>query len=178
MGIGSAGSFKNVVINYQESENSNKGIIVVPFLGIEEPAVKTQKYLGISGDNRNYFENGISKRDTTGAMSGECLQYSPTSSDIYIAHSFFIKAKKSTSQTLSLYVKKDSSFDGDVKAGVYFLGEMITDWEDFTPTTDDEYEKKEISINGSSITEDGVIELVVKVRGENGNIYVDNLEVN
>jgi len=174
-GILSGGSIENVIINYQES--SNKGIVVIPVLGNERPAIKVQKYK-ISGDNRNYFENGMSKRDTTGAMSGECLKYSPTSSDIYIAHSFFVKAKKSTSQTLSLYVKKDSSFDGDVKAGVYFLGEMITDWEDFTPTADYEYEKKEISINGSSITEDGVIELVVKVRGENGNIYVDNLEVN
>ena len=53
------------------------------------------------------------------------------------------------------------------------MGEKITGWTEWTPTTS--YEQKSIVASSGSITEDGVLELKIKVRGTAGNVYVDDI---
>jgi len=76
-------------------------------------------------------------------------------------------------QTLSAYIKDDASFNGDIQAAIYFMGEKITGWTEWTPTTS--YVKKEIVAAAGDITEDGVLELKIKVRGTTGLAFVDDL---
>ncbi|MEN6553944.1 MAG: NosD domain-containing protein [Methanobacterium sp.] len=141
----------------------------------ESPALSIQNYLA-KGDNRNYFYGGITKSNTANARSGKCLEYNPTSVDVYMSHSFFFKAVDATACTLSAYVQKTAAFDGDVQGAVYFLGLPVIDWTDITPTANDTYEKKSFSVTSGMVTDDSVLELRIKVRGTAGAVYVDDLE--
>jgi len=69
-------------------------------------------------------------------------------------------------------MKDDAGFNGDVVAALYFLGERITGWSTWSMTTD--YVEQDIVGALGDITEDGVIELRVKVRGTAGNVFADD----
>jgi parallel beta-helix repeat protein len=133
------------------------------------------QHFATAGDNRCYYEFGITYRDTANARSGECLKYDPTSAIYYISQSFFFRTDSGVAQTLSAYIKKEAAFNGDVQGAIYFMGEKITGWTTITPTANDTYEKKELVAAAGDITEDGVLELRIKVRGSAGNVYVDDL---
>jgi hypothetical protein len=141
----------------------------------EYPSIKCQRYQLTPGDNRCYFEYGITYRNTADARSGECLKYDPISATYYISQSFFFKADSGAAQTLSAYIKKEAAFNGDVQGAIFFMGVKITGWTAITPGSDDTYEKKELVAAAVDITEDGVLELIIKVRGAAGNIFVDDL---
>jgi len=67
---------------------------------------------------------------------------------------------------------------GDVQGAIFFMGEKITGWTDITPTEDNTYEQKSLVANAADITEDGVLELRIKVRGTSGkNVYVDDISI-
>ena len=53
------------------------------------------------------------------------------------------------------------------------MGVKITGWTEWTPTTS--YVQKTIVAASGDISEDGVLELRIKVRGTAGNVFVDDL---
>lgn len=70
-------------------------------------------------------------------------------------------------------MKDDATFNGDVRAALYFLGQKITGWTAWTMTTS--YVEQSIVAAAGDITEDGVVELRMQVRGTAGNVYADDL---
>ena len=138
----------------------------------EEPNVGIQHFKA-SGDNRCYYEYGVTYRDTTDARSTQCLKFDPKSALYYISQSFNFIAESGVAQTLSVYIKDDATFNGDIQACIYFLGERITGWTEWTPTTS--YVQQSIVAGAGDISEDGVLELRIKVRGTAGNVFVDDL---
>ena len=172
-GVGSKNSSNNIVNNYSGTGNSSGdvNILTAEHYG-EALCVKCQHFKTV-GDNRCYYEYGVTYRDTADARSTQCLKYDPTSAIYYISQSFFFKADSGVAQTLSAYVKDDASFNGDIQAAIYFMGEKITGWTEWTPTTS--YVQKSIVAASGDITEDGVLELRIKVRGTAGNVFCDDL---
>lgn len=138
----------------------------------EYPCVSCQHFK-TAGANKCFYEYGVTERDTTDARSTQCLKFDPTSAIYYILQSFFFKADSGVGQTLSAYIKDDSSFNGDIQAAIYFMGEKITGWTAWTPTTS--YVQQTIVAAAGDVTEDGVLELRIKVRGTAGNVFVDDL---
>jgi parallel beta-helix repeat protein len=142
----------------------------------DKPCLQFQKYNTAAGDHRCYYEYGNTVRDVTTPRTGtECLKYNPSSAIYYISQSFFFKADSGVQQTLSAYIRKTSTFNGDVQLAIFFEGIAIADWAAVTPTNNDTYEQKSAVAAAGSITEDGVLELRIKVRGSAGSIYVDDL---
>jgi len=164
-------SSNNIANKYSGTGNSKDVYVSAGHYG-DYPCLKCQHFK-TAGVNKCFYEYGTTERDTANARSGECLKYTPTSAVYYISQSFFFKADSGVSQTLSAYIKDDASFNGDVQAAIYFMGEKITGWTEWTPTTS--YEQKSIVASSGSITEDGVLELKIKVRGSAGNVYVDDI---
>ena len=172
-GILSLSSSNNIIPNYSGTGNSSDNIYISPnqFFG-DFPCALCQHF-NAAGTNKIFYEYGITERDIADAKSTQCLKYDPTSATYYISQSFFFKADNGVAQTLSIYVKDDASFNGDIQAAIYFMGVKITGWSEWTPTTS--YVQKSIVAASGSITEDGVLELRIKVRGTAGNVFVDDL---
>jgi hypothetical protein len=140
----------------------------------EKPALSIQ-HLNAAGTNQVVYEYGMSSRDTGTARSGECLRFAPTSATYYCAQSFYFAAASGVAQTLGAYVRNSAAFDGDVQGEVWFLGTKITGPTDITPSSDDTYESKTLNAAAVDITEDGVLELRIRVRGTAGYVYIDDL---
>jgi len=170
-------SSNNTINKYSGTGNASGDIYVNPEQHYGDyPCAKCQHFKA-AGTNKCFYEYGITERDTANARggSGECLKYDPTSATYYISQSFFFKADSGTAQTLSAYIKKEAAFNGDVQGAIYFMSVKITGWTAITPTSSDTYEQKSLVAAAGDITEDGVLELKIKVRGTAGNVYVDDL---
>lgn len=160
--------------NYSGTGNSNTDIYITSAAWCADlPRVKCQHFKAL-GDNRCYYESGVTYRDTADARSDECLKFDPSSATNYIRQNFHFRAASGVAQTLSAYIKDDASFNGDIQAAIYFMSIKITGWTEWAPTTS--YVKQELVAAAVDITEDGVLELAIKVRGTAGNVFVDDLE--
>ena len=172
-GIYLSTSSNNTINKYSGTGNSTGDIYVLPGKHFGDyPCAKCQHF-NAAGTNKCFYEYGVTERDIADARSTQCLKYDPTSAIYYITQSFFFKADSGVAQTLSAYVKDDASFNGDVHAAIYFMGVKTTGWTEWTPTTS--YAQKSIVAASGDITEDGVLELRIKVRGTAGNVFVDDL---
>lgn len=162
----------NIANKYSYTGNSTADVTISTARGLERPMLKCQ-HLNAVGANKCFYEYGITERDTANARSTQCLKYDPSSAVYYIMQSFFFKADSGVAQTLSAYIKDDASFNGDVQAAIYFMDEKITGWTEWAPTTS--YVQKSIVAASGDVSEDGVLELRIKVRGTAGNVFVDDL---
>jgi len=179
-GIRSGNSSNNIVNNYSGTSNTSGDIYVLQAQHYGEYPCLLMQHFKEAGDNRCYYEYGVTYRDTTNPRggTGECLKFSPTSTTYYISQSFYFAADSGVSKTISAYIRKDASLGGDVQGAIFFMGEKITGWTDITPTEDNTYEQKSLVANAADITEDGVLELRIKVRGSSGkNVYVDDISI-
>ena len=166
-------SLGSVVNNFAGTGNTNDVVVTAGKHFSEEPVLKMQHF-NTTGDNRCYYEYGVTYSDSTDhRTTAPCLKYDPSSATYYISQSFHFKADSGVAQTLSAYIKDDASFNGDVQAAIYFMGEKITGWTAWVPTTS--YVKHEIIAAAGSITENGVLELRIKVRGTAGLVFCDSL---
>ena len=174
------GSFTNAKINNYSGTGNTSGDFqfgTITYIG-ELPYLQIQHFKTL-GDNRCYFQYGMTYRDTDNAKDegGECLKFSPTSDTYYIRQGFYFAVKSGEEKTISAYIKKDSSFNGDVIGALYFMGKNITGWTDFTPSTSGTYQQKSLVASADEITEDGIVELRIKARGTAGSAYVDDLSI-
>lgn len=166
-------SSNNIANEYSGTGNGTGDVFVAPDkLYGDFPCLRCQHF-SAAGTNKCFYEYGVTERDTADARSTQCLKYDPTSETYYISQSFFFKADSGVAQTLSAYVKDDVTFNGDIQAAIFFMGVKITGWTEWTPTAD--YVQKTIVAGSEDITEDGVLELRIKVRGTAGNVFVDDL---
>ena len=171
-GIYFNGIYGCIINKYSGTGNTTADIYAAAVYYFECPLVQCQHFNAI-GVNKCFYAAGITERDTADAQSDQCLKYAPTSAVYYIRQPFFFKADSGVAQTLSAYIKDDVSFNGDVQAAIFFMGEKITGWTAWTPTTS--YVQQSIIAALGDITEDGVLELRIKVRGTAGNVFVDDL---
>lgn len=165
-------SINNIIHKLEGTGNIglSKGATIInnlPFISIQWNNAK--------GTSKNYFYGGETYSNTSEARSGKCLHYDPSDATYYMSHSFYFKATDATATTLSAYIKKKNLFNGDVSADCFFLGASLFGWTDWTPSSDDTYEQKTFSVTSGMITDDGVIEMRIRVRGTAGDIYVDDL---
>jgi len=170
----SAAAVNNVVIKFSGSGNTYNTTWAIPSDYNENPAIKLQHY-GSVGNDRCYFCFGRTYKNTANARSTQCINYRATDATYYISQSFFFKADSGVAQSLSAWIKKEAAFNGDVQGAIYFMSEKITGWTAITPSAADTYEQKSLVAASGDVTEDGVLELKIKVRGTAGNVYVDDL---
>lgn len=161
----------DIVVNNYSSINVGIDIAISSGIYIEDPVISCQHFK-TAGDNRCYYEYGESYRDIAEARSGACLKFDPSSATYYITQRFYCKAENGITRTVKIYTKDDVAFNGDVQAALYFLGKKITGWTEWTMTTS--YIEQSIEAASEDVTEDGILELRIKVRGTAGNVYADD----
>jgi|GEM_PF-3962791 hypothetical protein len=137
----------------------------------ENPMLTIQNW-NTANDNRMIYEYGSAINDE---FNG--LKFTPTSSIFYCACPFNFKADSGIGQIIGFQTKKSSTFNGDMRAAVFFNGSQIVDWTDVTPSSSDTFESKSVSVASNLITMDGVLELRVKARGSAGNCWVNTFTV-
>lgn len=173
-GINCYTSVSNIVDNYAGTGNSSGDVNVGSVTGYQKlPSLKMQHYR-VLGDNRCYYLNGITYRNTTEARSTQCLRYTPTSNLYYIKQTFGFTGIN-VEKSITFYIKDNTSFNGDVQAALFFMGKKIAGWTTIIPTTS--YVQHTLVGLVADITEDGVVELHIKVRGTAGDVYIDDLGV-
>lgn len=169
-GIYCHNGLENKIYNYQGSSVGLYDGAASPI-----PSMRFVRFNNTAGDNRCYYQKGVTYRDTDNARSGECLRFAPAAWYHFIAQSFYFKADSGVGQTISAYVKRGTGYGGYVQGALFFNGSQITDWTDIKPTNLNVYEQKSLVADAGDITEDGVIELKIRVHGSGGSVYVDDL---
>lgn len=148
------------------------------------PRIIAHNYNGVSGDHRLFFETGTAMRDDTVYHSSSASwKLSPTQAhhplstvanqdDILIAPCHENRPLK-----LSVYLRKDSWFNGEVRLAAYISGGEVVAPQVVTISSVDAWEKHSITIPANQIHETGpVAALRVYVRGNAGNVWIDTLE--
>ena len=166
---------EDIINNYSGTENVNGDINILTSGVDPDYHILKMQHFQTEGDNRCYYQFGITYRNTIEAQSTQCLQYAATSDTYYIKQEIYFPALNGIRKDITFYIKDDVAFNGDVQAALFFMGVNITNWETIPTTTD--YVQQTLIAHASDITEDGVIELKIKVRGTAGNIYVDDFGV-
>jgi len=128
---------------------------------------------GGAARNRVYFYGGYTEDNTAEARSGSCIQFNPKSATYWIEQSFFVPAAASTARTVSIYLKDDSSFNGNVYLELWFNGVRIAGPTE--KTMDTSYAQFDITGAADDIPVDGVLELKVLVYGTAGCVYADDI---
>ena len=137
-----------------------------------------EKELGIEKNDRNVQLYGIIDREST---SPEIIKLTPCfpfdsfelAPNLILPMKFDVESGNDLNIVLTL--KKSPSFDGEVRFLSTFHGEILS-FETITPT--DNYEDYQISISGSQISQDGVVEGFLKVGGTSGDIFLSRVVVN
>jgi len=166
----------------------NKGNVIYTFTGTGNTGMSRTSQLRFSlpalsiQDNNgngsiNYFAFGQTTSDTASARSGTCLKWTPSSATEWIEHVFKLKVATGTAYTVTFYLRKDSSFNGDIEAAIYNMGQEVIAYADKKPTSNDTYETKTISIANVDIIAAGIAELRIRVRGTAGNCFLDDISI-
>ena len=162
--------------------NTQSGSTITPsasWVGQPEPdtiPLAVFKHHNTEGNDFAYYSYGKIAADTTHARSGTCIAFTPNSATYYFQHIFKVVADKGMARTVTVYMKKDATFDGTVQASLWFMGVKIVDWVTWTLTTD--YVQQSITAASNLITEMGAIELRIKViKGTTAtSVYADDLD--
>ena len=167
----------------------NKGNVIYTFTGTGNTGMSISTFqlrfslpaLSIQDNNGNgsinYFAFGQTTSDTASARSGTCLKWTPSSATEWIEHVFKLKVATGTAYTVTFYLRKDSSFNGDIEAAIYNMGQEVIAYADKKPTSNDTYETKTISIANVDIIAAGIAELRIRVRGTAGNCFLDDISI-
>ena len=171
------GSFGNVAYNLAHNQSVWTSILnITSWDGIYQKFVSVQESYSGTIRNRVYDRGGYIESNTPEARTGSCLQFNTKYATPYwTEQSFFVRAAASTARTVTIYAKKDGSFNGTVFLELWFNGVLITGPTDVSSQLSASY--AQLSIVGASggIPVDGVLEMKVKVYGTAGCVYVDDL---
>ncbi len=174
-GLYSSACYENIVNNFTGSGNTSGDVFIDLNKTYGDYPAMSCEHFNTEGNNICFYEFGKTLRNTTEALSTQCLNMQPTSDNYYISQSLFFAVDKGVQKTISMHIKKDSSFDGLVEIAIFFMGKKISGWD--TITLEETFTQESITASDSGITEDGVIELKIKTKGTGGNIYIDNISV-
>ena len=170
-----ANSLSNIINIFSAATNLDGDIYIDSNINYSESPVLNIQHYQTAGDNRCYYEFGSTYRDTIDARSTQCLKYAATSDTYYIRQEFFFATLNGVEKNISFYIKDNVAFNGDVQAALYFMEEKISGWLTIPTTTN--YVKHTMTAQAVDITEDGVLELRIKVKGTTGNVFVDDLSL-
>lgn len=139
-----------------------------------------ESVVGVQGQNGNaavsvgITSNGYAARNTAEARSGSCLQFVPSRAALPMKLCVGVAKVTSTASniTLGVYLKKGATFNGAITAAIYHLGNRITGWTTWTPTTD--YALNAIIANSGDLVQDEMLELWIRVTGTVGSVYLDD----
>lgn len=173
-------SYNNKFYRYSGTGNSSGDIYWAAFgyADWKEHPIYMMQHFKTTDDNRTQYQYGLIKCDTANARSGKCLQITPSDADNYVKQTFLFPVNSGNTPTVSLYIKKNSSFNGSVRAALYFLGKRIDGWDDITPTQTDTYEQKSLVVPTDEIDEQGSLELRIECKGTAGDIFIDDIGFN
>ena len=170
----SASCFGFVAYGYAHDESASRSGKIDSWAGNGQKIVSIQESKsGGAACNRVYFYGGYTQDNTADARSGKCIQFNPKDATYWIEQSFFVPAAASTARTVSIYLKDDSSFDGNVYLELWFNGVRIAGPTEKTMTTS--YVQESITGAADDIPVDGVLELKVLVYGTAGCVYADDI---
>jgi len=177
VGIYSKGGLHTVITKYSGSGNINGDVSILSYLEYYDsmPSLYCQHF-GADKVDKIFYVGGIIEHITgTEARggSGDALRFSPLSDIYYLIQKFYFPIDIGVGKTLKVYMKDDVSFNGEVQAAIYFLGKRITGWSTWSMTTN--YVEQNIIASSGDITEDGVLELRIRVKGAAGNVYLDDI---
>jgi len=137
----------------------------------------------VAGQHRSYFEGesggviSTMESDTAEALAGTCVKVTPKDTKFWMKTDFMkCGALAGVDKTLKVSMKEDagsafSGAGGEIEMAAYFNGERISGWT--AQAISASYVEKSILAPGASIYEDGVLELVARIKGTAGNVYLD-----
>lgn len=131
------------------------------------------KNIGGSAAEKAFQYYGNAQKDSTNARSGSCICVTPGDAEIPFDQVLRLAVAASTQKTVSIYMKKSGLFNGTVKAALMFKGEFLADWAMWTMTTS--YQQFSLTAQAADIDESGVLELWIRVTGNAGSVYIDDL---
>jgi len=171
--------------NVPSQSNINWSYAFSPYTGL-----RISDYKGQGAYNFWFFGRSMVNTVEARGGSGKCLQIAPrpyknklesypTYSLLanFLYHEFDFKADALVEQTVGIYVKKDSAYNGIVQAKLEFHGKSITEWTDFLPSVADVYQLKTLVADSAKIYADSVLKLVLRAKASAGNIYVDDISI-
>jgi hypothetical protein len=154
----------------------NAGIRISNWAENQQKAVSIREsYNGGAAYDRVYFLCGYIQNNIAEARSGGCIQFNPKSPDYWIEQVFKVIATASTARTVTIYAKKDGSFDGTVYLELWFNGVRITGPTDVTSSLSTSYAQLSIVGAAGNIPNDGVLEMKMLVYGTAGCVYADDV---
>lgn len=135
------------------------------------------KHIDGAAGEQAWQDPGYAQKNTTEARSGSCVQVTPFYpydgfSDPF-EQVFKLAVQASTAKTVGVYMKKSADFDGAVEAALMYKGEFLADFVEWTMTTS--YQQFTLTADAGDIDESGVLELWLRVWGETGSVYIDDL---
>lgn len=146
----------------------------------EYPCLSLGRAGGVFGADTQYFEYGTTARDTTEyqGVSGESFKFTPSSATYYIRQDFgpLGPCAASTGYTLSIYLKKSATFNGDVTISALNVDEEIVTGPTAASVTED-WAQYTIAIDAGDMPAAGVVLLRVRVRGTAGTVWADTVAV-
>jgi hypothetical protein len=131
------------------------------------------KNIGGSSAEKAFQYYGYAQKDSANARSGSCICVTPEDAEIPFDLVLKLAAAASTQKMVSVYMKKSGLFNGTVKAALVFKGEFLADWATWTMTTS--YQQFSLTAQAADIDESGVLELWIRVTGNAGSVYIDDL---
>jgi hypothetical protein len=153
---------------------------------LDVPMVSYSRYRD-TGLARNDFYNsywcandcGHTYGDIANSRSGvgKCLKYEPLYGNVFLTHSFKFKAEFNKEKTVKFWLKKTLEFNGEVQGALFFNMKQVTDWTSVIPEEAGKYEQKTLSVGGSQINLNGQLALKVRVNGNQGYVYLDDITV-
>ena len=140
-----------------------------------------RNYDGVAGDDRIFFASEDTSaplpsilKDTADARSGSCLKFVPQFTPWLI--SYEIGTYKITSEsgdiTLSIYLKDEATFNGQVFLWATKDGQVVVDPTEKTMTTS--YAENTLVVPEASLVENDYLTLWIGVNGTAGYVFVDD----
>lgn len=115
----------------------------------------------------------IESETTIFRTASPSVRFEPHDADDWLEQVFNIPADANTAREFSIYMRKDAAFNGGVELEVRFMDEVIV--APVAKVMTDAFVEQTIIAPAVSIPQDGVLELVVKVKGTLGYAYADDL---
>jgi hypothetical protein len=147
------------------------------------PVLTIEDYGGTSNDDRMFFASASGAefarivRDTTDARSGSCLKFDVDDADGPIRYTLgtYKIVSAASDLTLQIYMKDDSSFNGEVTLWAEQEGKVVVFPEVQSLTTS--YAQKSVVVDSSDLVVGEYVNLIISVASSAGSVFVDDFSV-
>lgn len=146
---------------------------------VQNYSLRFSKDAGTEGNDWSQLLNGILTHNATeGISSSDCLELQPTGNASYLDLSNYLDfgmfqapAVDGVSRTVYIQLKDNVAWDGtNVSISLWQNGTKVVDWADKSGTITTTYTEYSLTYTP---TEDGVLDLAIKLDGDAGRVYAD-----